>query len=147
MERRRLQEILARSPTICVDMKSWLPTVWAKMLDSNSALEKIEPWGLLLGMMDLIGRVCLGGMRDILPGTCLHLKLCGFCASLLNDLKKLLYDRCAHNSSQYHPARKIFLFSVTAFLNAITTSSLWAEFNCSSCSSSFSVLCCFPHVQ
>lgn len=30
-------------------MKSWLLNVWAKMLDSNSALEKIEPWGLLLG--------------------------------------------------------------------------------------------------
>lgn len=45
----KLYEILAKSPTICIDMKSWLPTVWAKMLDSNSALEKIEPWGLLLG--------------------------------------------------------------------------------------------------
>lgn len=94
------------------------------MLDRNSTLEKIEPWGLLLGMMDLISRVCLEGMKEILPRTCLHLKLRGFCASLLNDLKKLLYDQCIHTSPQHCPAHKIFLFSVTAVLHAITTYSL-----------------------
>jgi len=75
--------------------------------------------------MDLISRVCLEGMKKILLRTCLHLNLCGFCASLLNDLKKTLYDQCTQTSSQYHPAHKIFLFSDTAVLHAINDNTLF----------------------
>lgn len=69
------------------------------MLDSNSAPEKIEPWGLLLGNDGFNQQgVSRGNEGDSSWDMPTLETVCVFYASLLNGLQNLLYDKCTHTT-------------------------------------------------
>lgn len=144
MERRKLEEILAMSPIICIDMKSWLPTLWAKRLDSNSALEKIEPWGLLRGSdgFNELG-VSRGNEGDSSQDVPALETLCGLCICVKWDEKIIVWSMKHTHTPPHNTALHAWYshFYITT-PPAITTGFLGAWFNFSSCLNSFSAL--FP---